>query len=295
MTLRAAGPDIAGVASAQGQDVSNWQPVQSPSIWSRYHFGFAKATEGTTFKDATFAANWANMKAAGIHRGAYHFFHPALDPIAQANFFVGVVKAQGLEPGDMVVADVEITSGNAFTRFFQGFTKNKPRNNLTQQRVSIAVVDLSAKAFLDEVKRLVGSANPVLVYSDLNVGSLLTSCTGYPLWIAYYSSSGAAPTSVLPWKFWTIWQWGIVNGIDRDGFNGTNADMDVWIDSYVNPPVVGPPYRHTVTADTSLSSLAARRNLSVSTFLLRQATDMNATDAQETVWKAGSVYYTLNK
>jgi lysozyme len=294
MTLRAAGPDVAGVASAQGMDVSNWQPVQSATSWSRYHFGFAKATEGTTYKDTTFAANWANMKAAKIHRGAYHFFHPALDPIAQANYFVGVVRAQGLDPGDMLVADVEITSGGALSRLLRGLTKNKPRNNLTQQRLSLGTVNATAKVFLDEVKRLVGTRNPVLVYSDLNVGSQLVSCTGYPLWIAYYSSNGAAPTNVSPWKSWTIWQWGIVSGIDRDGFNGTTASMDAWINSYANPPAPsGPPYKHTVSADTSVYDLAKSRNTLVSTFLSRQATDMTDSDAKDTVWKAGSVYYTL--
>jgi lysozyme len=66
-------------ASVLGIDVSNhnppvdWQAVKNANI----SFAFAKATEGATFKDITFARNWSGMKAAGIMRGAYHFFRPA--------------------------------------------------------------------------------------------------------------------------------------------------------------------------------------------------------------------------
>ena len=52
------------------------------------------------------------------------------------------------------------------------------------------VTDAEVKAFCDHVK----AAAPrciVLVYSDLSLLPALPSCTGYPLWIAWPSSSGA--------------------------------------------------------------------------------------------------------
>lgn len=275
------------VKSAQGADVSNFQGIMASTFWSPYQFGFAKATEGTTFLDHTFAGNWMSMKAAKIHRGAYHFFHPAIDPIAQAKFFVNTVKAQGLGAGDMLVADVEITSGNAFTRMFK-----KHRNNLTQTPVSLATVNLTAKAFLDEVKSLVGDRNPILVYSNLSVGSQLSSCTDYPLWIAWPSMS--APPSVKPWPNWTFWQWGVVSNIDRDAFNGTAADLDAWINTYMAPPITTGPYKHTLTHDASVYQIAHDRNTSVSKFLAHQSQYFTDTDAIKTTWHAGSVYYTVN-
>ena len=275
----------ATVTSAQGADVSNFQGIMASSFWAPYHLGFAKATESTTFLDHTFAGNWASMKNAHIHRGAYHFFHPAVDPIAQAKFFVNTVKAQGLGPGDMLVADVEITSGNKFSRMFK-----RHRNNLTQQPVSLAVVDVTAKAFLDEVKTLVGDRNPILVYSDLSVASMLTSCTSYPLWIAFPSTS--APANVSPWKNWTFWQWGTVSNIDRDAFNGTPAALDSWIASYMNP--VASSHRHVLATDTSLLALARSRNEKVSTFLTYQGQQITDTDASQSIWRAGSVYYTAH-
>lgn len=275
------------VASAQGKDISNFQGVQPASFWSGYQFGFAKATESTNFLDATFPGNWVNMKRAGIHRGAYHFFHPAVDPIAQAKFFVSYVEKQGLEPGDMLVADVEITSGGKISRMFK-----KTRNNLTQRAVSTGTVNVTAKAFLDEVVKLVGTKFPVLVYTDLSVGSQLTSCTGYPLWIAFPSSS--APSNVSPWKNWTFWQWGQTT-IDRDAYNGTAADLQAFIDKYaLDPPPPTGPYRHHLSHDTTVANLAASRNTKVSTFLSRQAQYYTSTDAAESVWRTGSVYYTSN-
>jgi lysozyme len=53
-------------------------------------FGFAKASEGvsgTGSSDPYFADNWSGMRAAGILRGAYHFYHPKDDPTAQAHNF----------------------------------------------------------------------------------------------------------------------------------------------------------------------------------------------------------------
>ena len=44
---------------------------------SGHEFGFAKASEGTGFTDSSFAHNWPAMRAAGVVRGAYHFFPEA--------------------------------------------------------------------------------------------------------------------------------------------------------------------------------------------------------------------------
>jgi GH25 family lysozyme M1 (1,4-beta-N-acetylmuramidase) len=97
------------MATAVGEDRSNFQAVRS---WKGNDFGFCKATEGLTFTDPTFSQNWANLKAEGIPRGAYHFFHPALSATAQASFFVNAVKSHGgFQHGDVFMCDAEITTG----------------------------------------------------------------------------------------------------------------------------------------------------------------------------------------
>src|ERR1022692_210486 len=74
----------------QGVDVSVYQGSFN---WAAAHvqFGYARISDGTGYDDPTFAANWANMKSAGVLRGAYQFFEPSEDETAQANLMVSKV------------------------------------------------------------------------------------------------------------------------------------------------------------------------------------------------------------
>jgi lysozyme len=73
-------------------------------------FAFIKATEGATLLDHAFASHWAQAKQAKVLRGAYHFFRPRLDAVAQAKFFL----AQLGDPGELPpVLDVEVADGVA--------------------------------------------------------------------------------------------------------------------------------------------------------------------------------------
>src|SRR5256885_5495590 len=65
------GVDVSGY---QGSSI-NWSAARGAGI----AFAFAKASEGTGFTDSSFAHNWSGMRAAGVVRGAYHFFRPAID------------------------------------------------------------------------------------------------------------------------------------------------------------------------------------------------------------------------
>src|SRR6185437_115907 len=151
-----------------GEDRSSFQPVSS---WSGDYFGIAKAAEGTGWQDPTFAANWANLKAAGIPRGAYHFFHPADDPVQQADFAWDVVQAQGWEDGDFIVADVEILSGvggaedygtaRAAARAHTGLRAAAAPH---LQQVSLGALTLE---FLQRLSAHAGPQHRVLLYTDL--------------------------------------------------------------------------------------------------------------------------------
>eukprot|EP00827_Trimyema_finlayi_P000893 TRINITY_DN1266_c0_g1_i2.p1 TRINITY_DN1266_c0_g1~~TRINITY_DN1266_c0_g1_i2.p1 ORF type:complete len:147 (+),score=70.88 TRINITY_DN1266_c0_g1_i2:52-492(+) len=101
---------VAVSSSDYGIDVSNWDGVidwQKVKYEAGKSFAFMKATEGTTFKDKTYATNKQNAVANGIKTGAYHFFHPGTDAIAQANFFIqqGGCANHQLPP----VLDIEVT------------------------------------------------------------------------------------------------------------------------------------------------------------------------------------------
>lgn len=250
--------------SAQGEDRSNFQAV---GPWKNLDFGWCKATEGLTFTDKTFAANWANLKTQVGYRGAYHFFHPGMAPVTQAEFFMSTVIRQGLRPGDMLAIDSEIAVGENGTQllapgtgrrshYFYNDDKGRTRVHRLRdypgrmlrptfpRKLSPVIglggpfVGLRARIFLNEVKELArnavgGDYCPIFCYSYTAFLPQLSPCTDYPLWAAFFS--GHAPPSVHPWDTWTIWQYaggGGQFGADQDAFNGTRADLDAFMRAY---------------------------------------------------------------
>ena len=69
----------------------NWNAVRSSGI----KFVSIKASEGVTYTDPDFYANWIGAHAAGLTRTAYHFAHPSISAIDQANYFVAAVTSAG--------------------------------------------------------------------------------------------------------------------------------------------------------------------------------------------------------
>ena len=237
------------VQSAQGEDRSSFQPI---GPWTAVDkFGFTKATEALDWTDPTFEANWNALKNEGKFRGAYHFFHPNLDPEGQAVFFLDYVNAHGgLEPGDMLVVDSEITAGAGGTLVVGGapgpggMTSDmaRPMVPVSGTVVGASAVGDATLAFLRKLQGVLGPArnrHPIGVYTDLSIAATLQNCTYHFLWIAYPSYT--APPSVLPWTNWRFWQWefgGGPGGGDRDAYNGTLPEMTEWIGSFRSAPLV---------------------------------------------------------
>jgi GH25 family lysozyme M1 (1,4-beta-N-acetylmuramidase) len=232
------------MSNAAGEDRSSFQRVSS---WGGNAFAFAKATEGTNWSDPAFASNWAGAAAQGKVRGAYHFFHPADSPSAQAQFFVSSVKAHGLRAGDVLIADVEIAVGERTETYgtWQASARSHEGLKGAAPHLSAASVGPGALQFLQDVAALAGPHCKVLLYTDVSMAqSLLGACSGYPLFIAYYASAPVAPA---PWKTWTFWQNGAKGpgGGDLDYFNGNEAALAKWANpapaplppGWVYPPV----------------------------------------------------------
>lgn len=202
------------MTNAQGIDVSSYQNDLLPATLASYDFAFAKVTEGLTFTDPHFAANWSALATWGKPRGAYHFLVPSVDATKQASFFVAMLATAGLKPTDILVCDSE-TAG--------------------------ASTEAATKAFLDRVRALCPH-NPILVYASLDFLPGIATSDSYPLWLADYTSS--APASVTPWPTWMFWQHSD-NGVDQDYFNGSAAELTAWIQSY---------QPETTTEDTDMNS-----------------------------------------
>jgi lysozyme len=74
----------------KGIDVSKYQgPVDWGGVRaSNVSFAYIKATEGGDRIDDRFAENWAAAKAAGVPRGAYHFYYFCRTGAEQARWFI---------------------------------------------------------------------------------------------------------------------------------------------------------------------------------------------------------------
>ena len=198
-------------------------------------FAFAKATESTNFDDPMFTANWSGMKAAGLVRGAYHFFDPAADPTMQAAFFTSAVGP--VEPGDLLVLDFETSGG-----------------------LSDSALAAAAVTFLSTVQQSTG-VTPLL-YASSEFLSNFGPLGVYPLWVANYGVM--CPDVPAAWTTYTFWQSsgtgsapGIAGQVDVDSFNGTLAQLQAFAASTAGdagtPP--GDAGASDAPADTSTISV----------------------------------------
>lgn len=206
-----------------GLDVSHYQGTVSWAgvIQNGYRFAFVKATEGVSSTDPQFSTNWTGAKAAGLVRGAYHFYEPGSDPQQQAEHFLDTVWPEGGQPlpGDLPpVLDVETTGGQSAEEIVQGI---QTWLSLVQQRTLRIPILYTSHGFWD---------------------GLGTSQFGsHPLWVAEY---GVAAPSPLPagwqqWRFWQFSQTGSIEGIsgdvDLDVFQGTLQQLQQMASSVAEP------------------------------------------------------------
>jgi lysozyme len=207
---------------AKGVDVSNYQgTIDWLSVsGAGYSFAFAKASEGTTFTDVTYALNRSGTNGIGMRLGAYHFARPTgsnaaqqtASAIAQADHFVDIAQPKG---GDLPpVVDLETNGGL------------KPPGLVTW-----------TQAWLDEVQARTGLealiyASPAFWKSSLSDTSAF-ALAGHRLWIAHWTKSAAPMLPASDWggAGWAFWQWSdcqTVAGIktkcvDADRVNSADA------------------------------------------------------------------------
>jgi lysozyme len=204
-------PEAAAISRPLGIDVSNHQGIVN---WAKVSgagmaFAFAKASEGTGFRDSFFDRNWQGMKNAGLLRGAYHFFRAQTNATTQANLFIQMVKR--LDPGDLPpVLDVELADG-----------------------ASAAVIVQGIRQWVQRVQDALG--RDPMIYTGpsfwrTQTGNSSAFSQTLPLWIAHYGV--AKPTIPDNWPFHTFHQFtdsGSVNGVsgnvDMNRFNGDMAGL----------------------------------------------------------------------
>jgi lysozyme len=146
-----------------GVDVSNhqgeidWHRVARDDI----EFAYIKATEGGDFVDESFDRNWAGAAAAGLDRGAYHFFTLCRPGDEQAANFLDVVPSDtdALPPA----VDLEL-AGNC--------SKRPDRDR----------VERELGAFLDAVESQIGQTVVLYVGDDFEREYHVRNELDRPIW-----------------------------------------------------------------------------------------------------------------
>lgn len=202
----------------QGVDVS-WH--QGPIDWRALAaddvaFAYIKATEGVDYADPRFAANWEGAAAAGLHRGAYHFF-TLCKPGAQqaANFIAIVPRAAGAMPAAL---DLE----------HMGPCRDGP---------TMTDIIGEARTFLDLVQTHYGT-RPLIYTTREFHDAHLRELRGERFWIR----SIAASPNFREWD-WVIWQHhnrghkrGVSGPVDLNAFRGDAAALAEFASSPNNRP-----------------------------------------------------------
>ncbi len=204
---------LPGVDVSHYQGTINWTAVHNAGI----KFAYIKATEGTTYRDPQFSANYLNAYNAGVIRGAYHFGRPdGASGATQANYFADHGGAWSAD-GKTLPGTLDIEYGPNSTCY--GLSQASMRSWIT--------------SFVNQYHAR--TTRWPVIYSTTD---WWTTCTGNysgfaancPLWLARYNTTpGTLPAG---WSFWTFWQYtstgsvsGISGNVDRNWFNGDSSRL----------------------------------------------------------------------
>lgn len=205
---------LAGIDVSRYQGSINWTAVRTAGV----EFAFIKATEGVSYRDPNFGANYVGAYNAGVVRGAYHFALPDRSSGAtQANHLAGNGGAWSADSRTLPAAlDIE---GNPYGASCYGLSQSAMRTWIND--------------FLATYRARTGRY--AVIYTTT---SWWNSCTGswtgpwanHPLWVARWAAGvGALPAGA---PVWTVWQYtatgrvaGISGDVDRNYFNGDRSRL----------------------------------------------------------------------
>lgn len=189
------------VSHYQGRIV--WEKIDSISGIVPLDFVFIRATMGLDGKDKTFDANWRAARANHFIRGAYHYYRPDENSVAQAHNFIKNVR---LSAGDLPpVLDIEeLPKGQSLDSLRMGLSR---WIKMVEEEYQVKPILYSGEHFY--------SKHLQKWFSD------------YVLWIANYNFF---VEEIKPeWHFWQFTEKGLIDGIegkvDVNVFNGNRQDI----------------------------------------------------------------------
>ncbi|MER8829311.1 glycoside hydrolase family 25 protein [Mesorhizobium sp. M0938] len=202
--------------AVHGVDVSRWQGNVD---WAKLraqgaNFAYIKATDGGDHLDPMFRKNWRNADAAGLKRGAYHFFYWCRTAGSQADWFIrNVPRVEGALPP---VIDVE---WNGESR-----CKRRPSRQKVLEKMQV---------FMDKLERHYGQRPIIYTAPDFYRDNLKGAFPDYPFWLRAVAQH---PSKVYPGRKWVFWQYsgsglshGVKGRIDLNVFHGDERAWRNWV------------------------------------------------------------------
>ena len=202
---------VHGIDLSRYQTAVDWPTARANGV----NFAFIKATEGGDMVDPMFQSHWQGAAAAGVRRGAYHFFYHCRPAAEQARWFIKhVPKAPGALPP---VLDLE-------------WTPTSPTCTLRRDGETIRA---EARIFLDLITRHYGQRPMIYTTVDFYADTEIWRLSGVDFWLR---STAAHPDDRYPGQQWSFWQYtatgvipGIAGPVDINAFAGSKAAWSAWI------------------------------------------------------------------
>jgi lysozyme len=202
---------IHGTDVAKYQGEVNWRKVSRNDI----SFAYLKATEGGDIVDDYFRENWREAKAAGIPRGAYHFYYFCRPAIEQAAWYIRNVPRDpnALPP----VLDMEWN----------------PASPTCKKRPPAEIVRAEMKVFLEALRAHYGK-NPIIYTTiDFYEDNGLWRFKGYPFWLRSVAGHPDDKYDGMAWLFWQYTGTGVIPGVEGDVdinvFHGSENAWENWL------------------------------------------------------------------
>lgn len=202
---------VHGIDLSRFQTSVDWSTARANGV----NFAFIKATEGADMVDPMFESHWRGAGAAGVKRGAYHFFYHCRPAAEQARWFIrNVPRTPGALPP---VLDMEWT----------------PTSPTCTVRRDGATIREEARIFLDILERHYGQRPLIYTTVDFFEDTELWRLSGVEFWLR---SVADHPSQVYDGKAWSFWQYtstGLVPGmagpVDINVFAGSRQDWMDWL------------------------------------------------------------------
>ncbi|MCM1504287.1 MAG: hypothetical protein NC127_03720 [Muribaculum sp.] len=176
-------------------------------------FVILKATEGTTFKDSRFNANYRNARRAGIPViGAYHFFRFDTDGEMQAINFINSLQGKTIDMP--LVIDLEEWTN--------------PRDIYTHEVLA------RLKAMIGYIE---ANGYTVMFYTNKDgyMRFIREHFKDYPLWICSFTDPPLGTAENNEWQLWQYSHRGWINScntsVDLNTFNGSEQEWEQWLRS----------------------------------------------------------------